>query len=90
MLLCAYVDLRESNAVQALLEAIDAHTQPSLIIYLAGVDPLREDRLGRLHVSLEGLYRRDQLVLRFAKDRGIPIAIAVDLFSLTGGLTATQ
>lgn len=65
------------NAVQALLEAIDAHTQPSLIIYLAGVDPLREDRLGRLHVSLEGLYRRDQLVLRFAKDRGIPIAIAM-------------
>ena len=65
------------NAVHELLEAIDRHPQSDLLIYLAGVDPLREDRLGRLHVSLEGLYRRDQLVLRFAKDRGIPIAIAM-------------
>jgi acetoin utilization deacetylase AcuC-like enzyme len=47
---------------------------PDLILYQAGVDPHRDDRLGRLALSDEGLGRRDRLVMRQAGRRGIPLA----------------
>ncbi len=57
------------------LDAIDAIFQPDLVCYVAGVDPHRDDILGGLGLSSEGLLRRDRLVLdRFGR-RGIPIAV---------------
>jgi acetoin utilization deacetylase AcuC-like enzyme len=53
--------------------AID-HFEPDLILYQAGVDPHREDRLGRLALSDEGLRDRDRFVMRQARRRGIPLA----------------
>lgn len=51
--------------------------RPDLILYQAGVDPLTEDKLGRLSVSHEGLRRRDALVLEGCKARGIPCSMAI-------------
>jgi acetoin utilization deacetylase AcuC-like enzyme len=48
--------------------------QPDLILYQAGVDPLRQDRLGRLALSEDGLDRRDRFVAMLARERGIPLA----------------
>jgi acetoin utilization deacetylase AcuC-like enzyme len=48
--------------------------RPELVFYNAGVDPHRDDRLGRLCLSSEGLYRRDRLVLGNCLRRGIPVA----------------
>ncbi len=45
-----------------------------LAIFLAGADPLAEDKLGRLSVSKEGLAERDRLVLEGCRGRGIPVA----------------
>jgi acetoin utilization deacetylase AcuC-like enzyme len=53
--------------------AIDAFA-PDLILYQAGVDPHREDKLGRLALSDEGLADRDRFVMRQARRRGIPLA----------------
>lgn len=50
---------------------------PELIVYLAGSDPFREDRLGGLTLTLEGLRRRDRLVLDAAAAAGIPVAIVL-------------
>ena len=50
-----------------------ARTAPELVLYQAGVDPLREDALGRLSVSVDGLYERDRFVLHAAKSAGVPI-----------------
>src|ERR1043165_1912150 len=36
---------------------------PDLICYIAGADPYREDQLGGLGMTIEGLKRRDELVL---------------------------
>ena len=50
---------------------------PDLVIYLAGADPYREDRFGRLGLSIEGLGRRDEYVIAQCLDRNIPLAIAM-------------
>lgn len=51
---------------------IDA-VQPDIIFYNAGVDPHRDDRLGRLNLTDEGLAARDRFVVRAARSRGLPI-----------------
>jgi len=49
--------------------------EPDLICYIAGADPYREDQLGGLALSLEGLKRRDELVFRVACARNIPVMV---------------
>ena len=62
------------------LEQLDARFSANVIIYLAGADPHKDDRLGRLELSKKGLLQRDQMVFQYALDRQIPIA-----FSMAGG-----
>jgi len=49
--------------------------QPDLLCYIAGADPYREDQLGGLALTLEGLKERDRLVFKVAKARGIPVMV---------------
>ena len=49
--------------------------QPDLLCYIAGADPYKEDQLGGLSLSIEGLKQRDELVFRVAKARGIPVMV---------------
>jgi acetoin utilization deacetylase AcuC-like enzyme len=49
--------------------------EPELICYVAGADPYREDQLGGLALTLEGLKRRDELVFRVARARSIPVMV---------------
>ncbi len=49
--------------------------EPELICYIAGADPYEQDQLGGLSLTLEGLKRRDELVFRVAKARGIPVMV---------------
>ena len=48
---------------------------PNLICYVAGADPFREDQLGGLNLSIEGLKQRDELVFRAAHARHIPVMV---------------
>jgi len=48
---------------------------PELLCYIAGADPYREDQLGGLSLTIEGLKRRDELVFRVAKAREIPVMV---------------
>jgi acetoin utilization deacetylase AcuC-like enzyme len=48
---------------------------PDLICYIAGADPYREDQLGGLALTIEGLKRRDELVFRVAKAQGTPVMV---------------
>jgi len=47
--------------------------QPDLICYVAGADPYRDDQLGGLNLSIEGLKQRDEMVFRAARARDIPV-----------------
>jgi acetoin utilization deacetylase AcuC-like enzyme len=49
--------------------------EPELMCYIAGADPYREDQLGGLSLTIEGLKRRDELVFRVARARGIPVMV---------------
>jgi acetoin utilization deacetylase AcuC-like enzyme len=59
------------------LATLEQKFKPEFMIYLAGADPHEGDRLGRLKLSLEGMGRRDQMVLDFAQDYRCPIAIVM-------------
>ena len=49
--------------------------EPDLICYVAGADPYKEDQLGGLNLTIEGLKRRDELVFRVARARDIPVMV---------------
>lgn len=51
--------------------------KPDMVLYQAGVDPLKEDVLGRLALTCEGLAERDRLVLKACKTHQIPISLAL-------------
>lgn len=59
------------NALSSGLRQFD----PDLICYIAGADPYKEDQLGGLNLTIEGLKRRDELVFRVAKSRDIPVMV---------------
>jgi acetoin utilization deacetylase AcuC-like enzyme len=49
--------------------------EPDLICYIAGADPYKEDQLGGLNLSIEGLKKRDELVFHVARARNIPVMV---------------
>jgi acetoin utilization deacetylase AcuC-like enzyme len=49
--------------------------EPDLLCYIAGADPYREDQLGGLNLTIEGLKKRDELVFRVARARDIPVMV---------------
>jgi acetoin utilization deacetylase AcuC-like enzyme len=51
--------------------------RPDLVIYLAGADPYRDDRLGRLALTFDGLAERDRTVFAHCQARRLPVAIAM-------------
>lgn len=63
-------------ALDPALEAV-AGSRPDLLLYQAGVDPLRGDRFGRLALSHRGLAQRDQRVFRLARVLGVPLVVVL-------------
>ncbi len=57
-------------------EAVEGHG-PDLVFYLAGADPYREDQLGGLGLSREGLRRRDEAVLAACREAEVPVAVCL-------------
>ncbi len=57
------------NALSSGLRQFD----PELICYVAGADPFREDQLGGLKLTIDGLRQRDELIFRAARARNIPV-----------------
>ncbi|MFN5193477.1 MAG: histone deacetylase [Cyanobacteriota bacterium] len=64
-------------AVGGLLPELLEQVRPELVLYNAGVDPHRNDRLGRLALSDQGLLQRDRLVLESCLRRRIPVATVI-------------
>jgi acetoin utilization deacetylase AcuC-like enzyme len=48
---------------------------PQVIFYLAGADPYREDQLGGLKLTLQGLEHRDRMVFEKTRAKKIPIVV---------------
>lgn len=67
------------------LPAVMAEAQPDLVLYLAGVDVVADDRFGRLSLTLDGLRARDRYVVETVRDTGIPLVLL-----LSGGYAPTH
>ncbi|MAI71844.1 MAG: histone deacetylase [Rhodopirellula sp.] len=64
-------------ALDGALDQLDNEQPFDLAIFLAGADPYKDDRLGRLDLSKNGLAERDRTVMQWCRDRSIPLAIAM-------------
>jgi acetoin utilization deacetylase AcuC-like enzyme len=51
--------------------------RPQLVFYLAGADPYCQDQLGGLSLTLDGLKRRDRLVIEAARRAGAAVAVTL-------------
>ncbi|MFM2079474.1 MAG: hypothetical protein RLZZ219_156 [Cyanobacteriota bacterium] len=65
------------RAIGDLLPDLLDQVRPDLVLYNAGVDPHRQDRLGRLCLSATGLLNRDRLVIDACLRRHIPVATVI-------------
>ncbi len=60
------------ETLEQALPRIGLH-DPDIIFYLGGADPFENDKLGRLALTIDGLRKRDEMVLEFAKSKDVPI-----------------
>jgi len=78
------VELADGTGDETYLEALDrgldetaGRFAPQLAIYLAGADPHRRDRYGRMALSQKGLVERDRRVFAFCRKQGLPVAVTM-------------
>ncbi|MFO6446193.1 histone deacetylase [Erythrobacter sp. NE805] len=78
------VGLPDGTDDEGYMEALTRHLPqaladfaPDFVLYQAGVDPHREDKLGRLALTDAGLAARDRFVVREVRACGLPIASAL-------------
>ena len=65
-----------SALTNALLNITESFV-PELVLYVAGVDVHINDNLGRLNIDNNGLLNRDITVLKYFKERKIPVATVI-------------
>jgi len=73
------IELDDGTGDEVYLESLENGLKKSLqnfradlAIYLSGADPYKDDRFGRLALSITGLARRDHLVLNYLHLAGLP------------------
>jgi len=64
---------------------IVSNLKPQLIVFVAGADPYREDQIGGLALTIDGLRKRDEFILSIARNYSIPIVVV-----LAGGYAYKQ
>ncbi len=62
------------DALRGGLERSLGDARPDLVIYLAGADPFKKDRYGKLALTTEDLAERDRLVFERCRSAGLPVA----------------
>jgi len=74
------VDLADGVEDEDYLHMLDQHLRlafdrcsPEILFYVGGADPYREDQLGGLRLTIEGLAARDALVFEYARRHGVPV-----------------
>ena len=77
-------DAEYLKTLEIALSKISHEFEPDIIFYLGGIDVLKGDRFGRLALSLQGLRKRDETVIKFATEQHIPLVLL-----LSGGYAPT-
>ena len=66
----------DHEALDGALDPVWA-SRPEIVLYQAGADPYRDDQLGGLALTVEGLEARDRRVLEGCARRGIPSVVTL-------------
>jgi len=69
-------DAEYLDVLDRVLERVWA-ARPELVLYQAGADPYRDDQLGGLSLTVDGLEARDRRVLDGCAQRGIPSVVTL-------------
>jgi acetoin utilization deacetylase AcuC-like enzyme len=77
-------DMAYLKTLTEALDTIFSRFKPDIVIYLGGIDPLEADHFGRLSLTLKGLREREETVIRYVKQKNIPL-----LLLLSGGYAPT-
>jgi acetoin utilization deacetylase AcuC-like enzyme len=70
-------DLAYLAALAPALDAVFDGFRPEAVFFQAGADPLAEDRLGRLALTLDGLRQRDAMVLARCHAERVPVVVTL-------------
>ena len=70
-------DAEYLERLATVLPTVMRDSRPDLVLYVAGADPHEGDALGRLRLTVDGLMRRDALVIESARAVGVPVVIAL-------------
>jgi len=62
-----------NNRLPQLIESIE----PDIIFFQAGVDVLKQDKLGRLNLTIEGCKKRDEFVIQNCFNNNIPLVVSM-------------
>ena len=65
------------NALENHLPRLVDLVEPDFMFYLAGVDVLKTDKLGRLGLSMAGCRARDRFVLTLCREQNIPVQVSM-------------
>ncbi len=77
------VELEDETGDEEYLRLLNKHLprviefQPDIVLYLHGVDALKEDSLGRLAMTRVGMMERDRIVLRSFSRKGVPVSLGL-------------
>lgn len=78
------IDLEDGVGDEEYLEKLDAacrqgmrEFRPQLVAYVAGADPYREDQLGGLSLTIDGLKRRDRVVFERSREHGAKVVVTL-------------
>jgi len=78
-------DAEYLSVLHTTIPKIISDFKPQLLMYVAGADPYRDDQIGGLSLSKEGLRKRDEFIFTQAINYQIPVAVV-----LAGGYAHRQ
>jgi len=65
------------NDLDWIIKNVKDNIKPDILIYVAGADPYEGDQLGSLKLTIDGLERRDEIVLEICKKHKIPVVVVL-------------
>jgi acetoin utilization deacetylase AcuC-like enzyme len=78
------IHLRDGTGDEDYLARLEKHLiqafhdfSPDIVFYVGGADPYREDQLGGLALTIDGLKHRDLLVYEHARRHRVPVAVTL-------------
>lgn len=66
-------DRQYLKVLERVLQELPERFSPDFVFYISGADILESDKLGRLAMTVDGARKRDEMVLNYFRNKGIPL-----------------